>query len=127
MKAKEITLGLSNLTYHDKKRKYGPTLRFSTTLRVDLEDGRILGDTIPGFIVRKRPDGSFSLWPPVHLSAPSKTYFCGLITQDEADLILGMLDSGGYLKNVGKNADVSKLKDLEPDLLSELPGNVYHV
>ncbi len=125
MKA-DVTIGISDISYVHKDRSYGPILRFSLTHRVDLEDGKVLGDTIPGFLVRKRDDGSFSLWPPVHRSTPSKTYQCALITQDEKDLILGMLGTGGFLKKVGKNNAIKKLAELEPDLMSDLPSNFCH-
>ena len=109
LKAKECTWGISDFMWVNEKTPYGPSLRFTFTWIVELEDGGQMAQSTPGCLYLKKTDGKFEVRAPAQRSTSYATYYSCQFSVDLVNMIEGELIAGGYQEKVGKNNDVKKL------------------
>lgn len=120
------TLGLSDLTLLERKKSWGPQLRFTLTWLVELEDGKTLAQSTPGFRYVKRADGEYRILPPVRNSTTETTYYASIVSLDLLKEIEAELIRGGWRRKVGTNNPLKELADMPGDLSTEIPKGKKH-
>lgn len=107
--AATCTWGLSDLELIEIHKSYGPQLRFTFTWLVDLEDGRTIAQSTPGFRYIKKVGGEFKVEPPLKKTTTYATYYATIVSTDLCKLIEKKLIEDNWQSRVGKNNKVENL------------------
>lgn len=108
-----LRLELQDFKFVDTPR-LGRALRLTVTLRLDLEDGRIIADSKIGCLVKRDKEGVLEFEPP--MTRVGRMYLrTNLVSPDFSKMIIDTVGKSKYAKDIGTGMDYLK----QPETLTD--------